>query len=129
MANAVEPSEAARRYVLHARQYLENGLVALQLGEAGKAGELFWGSVAEALQAVAVLAGRPISSHRDLKNFALQLARDLKDETIEHNFLIAQSLHSNFYTVEDEPEDIAVVVPVVQALVTRLFEQIPQEAI
>lgn len=129
MENTTVPAEAARRYVLHARQYLENGLVALQLGEAGKADELFWGSVAEALHAVAVLAGRPITTHRDLKNFALQLARDLKDEAIENNFLIAESLHKNFYLVEDEPEDIAVVVPVVQALVTRLFEQIPREAI
>ncbi|MDA1129039.1 MAG: hypothetical protein O2913_10110 [Chloroflexi bacterium] len=48
-------------------------MVALQNREAGKAGELLWGSVAQALEAVATYKDRIIQSHRDLKNFAIQL--------------------------------------------------------
>ena len=120
--------EAIRRYGVHAKQYLANGLVALQNAEAGKAGELLWGSVAEALQAVAAYSNIPVKSHRDLKNFAIQLARQLNDQTIEKNFIMAESLHHNFYDVQQEPIDIMLVVPSVQELLAKLFSLIPPEA-
>lgn len=118
---------AIRRYAIHAKQYLENGLLALQNKEAGKAGELLWGSVAEAFQAVSAYKNIPIHTHRDLKNFALQLGRDLKDPDIEKDFALAESLHHNFYEVQQEPIDVEILVPTVQGLVAKLFGLIPPE--
>ena len=116
-----------QNHALHSRQYLENALAILQSGEAGKAGELLWGCVTQAAQAVAAARNRDVKTHRDLKNFVLQLARDLADETIRKDFLVAESLHSNFYAIGQEPQDIAIVVPDVQRLVTRLLDLIPPE--
>ena len=123
-----DPAVIIWSYVTHSRQYLGNALLALQNGEAGKAGELLWGSVVEALQAVAAYRNRPIRTHRDLKNFAIQLARDLKDETIQKDFIVAESLHHNFYEVQQDTTDIAIVVSTVQQLVTKLLSLMPPEA-
>jgi hypothetical protein len=117
-----------QRYVIHSRQYLENGLLALQNGEAGKAGELLWGSVAQAVHAVAAFRSTSVRTHRELKNFVIQLARDLNDQSIEKDFVIAESLHHNFYEVQQEPVDIAIVVPTVRELVSKLINLIPPEA-
>jgi hypothetical protein len=114
-------------HVIHSRQYLENALIALQDGEAGKAGELLWGSVSQAIHAVALSKNRSVETHRGMKNFVIQLARDLEDKTIETNFLLAESLHHNFYTIQQGPEDIAIVLPAVQELVRKLFDLIPPE--
>ena len=121
--------DAIQRFVLHAQQYLGNALLALQNGEAGKAGELLWGSVAQAINAVAASRNRSIATHRDLKNFALQLARELNDSNIEKNFIVVESLHHNFYDVQQEPQDIELVVPATQELVNRLLALIPPETL
>ena len=123
-----DPAATILSYINHSRQYLSNALLALQNDEAGKAGELLWGSVVEALQAVAAYRNRPIRTHRELKNFAIQLARDLNDQTIEKDFIVAESLHHNFYVVQQEPSDIAIVIPTVQQLVTMLLALMPPEA-
>ena len=118
---------AVRTHAAHSIQYLENGLIALRDLEAGKAGELLWGSVAQALEAVAVHNSHTIQSHRDLKNFAIQLSKDLEDEAILEKFVLAESLHQNFYAVQQEPLDIEILVPTVKDLVARLIDLIPPE--
>ena len=120
--------EAVQRYLRHSRQYLENALLALRRQEAAKAGELLWGSVAEMLQAVAASWRVPIHSHRDLKNFAIQLGRDLGDSTLQRDVALAESLHQNFYVVALEPQDIEAVLPTVQDLLPKLAALIPPEA-
>ena len=123
-----DPAADSQRYIMHSWQYLENGLLALQNLEAGKAGELLWGSVAEMVHAVAAYNNRQLPSHRELKNFVIQLARDLDDYTIERDFVVAESLHHNFYEVQQEPIDIEIVVPTVRGLVSKLFGLLPPEA-
>lgn len=119
--------DSIQSLAIHSRQYLENGLVALHAGEAGKAGELLWGSVALAMQAVAASRYYNVDSHRKLKNFALQLAIDLNDETLKTDFIVAESLHHNFYDIQQEPQDIAQVVPSIERILTRLFGLLPPE--
>ena len=119
--------DSIQRFVIHARQYLGNGLLALQNREAGKSGELLWGSVAQAIHAVAASRNRSIRSHRDLKNFVVQLARELDDSSILKDFIVVESLHHNFYDIQQEPQDIEIVVPVVQGLVSKLLNLIPGE--
>jgi len=120
---------AIQRYIEHALQYLENGLIALQKGEAGKAGELLWGGVAEATHALAATKNVPLPSHRQLHNFVLRIAEELGDKSIAEDFLLAESLHHNYYEVELEPRDVEVVVPRIRELVTKLFKLIPPQAV
>ena len=123
----LDATDSILSLAIHSRQYLENGLVTLQDGEAGKAGELLWGSVALAIQAVATSKNYNVDSHRKLKNFALQLAIDFNDETLKTDFIVAESLHHNFYDIQQEPQDIAQVVPFIQRILSRLFGLIPPE--
>jgi len=123
-----ESSALLQRHIIHSREYFENAIIALLEGEAGKAGELLWGCVAQATQAVAAYNNRPLRSHRELKNFIMQLARDLHDQDIEKDFIVAESLHHNFYEVQQEPLDIEIVVPTVRNLVRKLFTLLPPEA-
>ena len=58
----------------------------------------------------------------------MQLARELNDQDIEKDFIVAESLHHNFYEVQQEPVDIQIVVPSVQHLVSKLFTLLPPEA-
>ena len=116
-----------RIHAMHSRQYLENAYATLREGEAGKAGELLWGSVAQAVHAVAVSRGIAVKTHRELKNFVMQVANDLNDETIITNFNHAESLHHNFYEVKQEPRDIALLIPAVQDILEKLFSLIPSE--
>ncbi len=118
-----------QNHVVHAKQYIENALLALQNGEAGKAGELLWGGVAQALEAVAVYNNRPIRTHRDLKNFAIQLSRELQDEDLITDFMIAESLHQNFYVIQQEPSDIEILVPTVKEFVSKLIGLIPSSVL
>lgn len=74
--------EVMRRHLEHSRQYLENGLALLQKGEAGKAGELLWGSVTQAVHAVAASRGVALTNHRSLRYFVNQLARELRDPEV-----------------------------------------------
>lgn len=121
--------ESLRRYVLNSRQYLENALLFLQKGEAGKAGELLWGSVAEALQAVAASRGVRLANHRSLRYFAGAIAKELGDAALAQGFRDADRLHSNFYEVELEPADVAGVLEPIRTTVGKLFALIPEEAL
>ena len=123
----LDPLLAVQNHAVHSTQYIENALLALRNREAGKAGELLWGSVAQALEAVATYNSLAIRSHRDLKNFAIQISRDLDDESLISDFIVAESLHHNFYDVQQEPSDIEILVPTIRGLVTKLIDLIPSQ--
>lgn len=121
--------ETVKRYVLASRHYLENALVMLNNQEAPKASEFLWGSVAQALQAVAASRNIRLSNHRSLRWFVSTLARELNDRTLLDGFGQAQVLHSNFHEVDLAVEDVAVVVDPIRGLVSRLLALIPNELI
>jgi len=123
----LDPDLAFQNHAVHAKQYIENVLLALQNREAGKAGELLWGSVAQALEAVATYRNKPVRTHRDLKNFAIQLARDLDDEALINDFIVAESLHHIFYDIQQEPSDIEILIPTIRELVSKLIDLIPPQ--
>jgi hypothetical protein len=86
-----------QRYRSQSEHYYENALRFLQEGEVQKSAELLWGSVAEALKALAASGGRELRSHRDIWEYARELSRERNDESIFDGFRAANSLHSDFY--------------------------------
>ncbi|MBI4608860.1 MAG: hypothetical protein HY726_07630 [Candidatus Rokubacteria bacterium] len=118
-----------RHYVTSSQHYLENALALLQLGEAAKASEFFWGSVAEAIQAVAVWRGTHLANHRSLRYWAATIAKELNDPTINEGFVIAERLHSNFHEVELDAVDVATVAETIRRTVAKLLAIIPPEAL
>jgi hypothetical protein len=126
---ATEARESVEKHFLSSRHYLENALVMLNDQEAAKASEFLWGSLAQALQAVAASRNIHLSSHRSLRWFVSNLARELNDRALLDGFWRAQALHSNFHEVDLTVEDVAGVVDPIRTAVSRLLALIPNEPV
>ena len=127
-ARAAPDSEAARNHVFHSRQYMDNALEALEKNEPGKAGEMLWGSITQAVHAVDAWRGPVVIRHRGLLNFARNLSREIDDESFPNNFLSAKSLHDNFYHPELEMGDVEVALPGIQRAISQVLALLPEEA-
>lgn len=122
-----DPASAVQSHAVLSQQYFDNAAVLLQQDEAGKAGELLWGSIAQAFQALAVSKSHEVKTHRDLKNYAIQLSRDLDDESIAIDFVLTENLHFKFYDIQQNVEDILLVLRSVEELRQKLLKLIPPE--
>lgn len=117
----MEVRETVAKYKSQSSHYFENALRFIDEGDAEKASEFVWGSVAEALKAVAASKQIRIKSHKDLRDYAVELAKTLQDESIKNTFDRAQSLHSNFYETGLMLEDVAIAAENVRATIAKLF--------
>jgi hypothetical protein len=126
-----EAREITRKYVLASLHYMENALIMLNKQEAGKASELLWGSMAEALQAVAVSRNKNIrlKNHRSLRWFTAELSKELGDKSIVAAFYQAEHLHSNFHEVELTAQEVSMVLEPIRDTVKKLLDLIPKELV
>jgi hypothetical protein len=109
---------------------MENALLMVSQGDVGKASELLWGSVAEAVQALATSRGKQLENHRSMHWFIGVLSKELNDQSIAEAFYVAENLHhKGFHEVELEIRDVALVVEPIRKLVTRLLDLVPKELI
>ena len=120
----MEAKESVEKYKTQSMHYLKNALHFIEVNDAEKASEFLWGSIAEAIKAVAASKEIQLRSHRDLRNYAMELAKILQDESIRNTFLHAQSLHSNFYETGLLMEDVAICDDDIRATLTKLFRLI-----
>lgn len=124
-APASDP-EAARNHVYHCQQYMDNALEALQKNEPGKAGEMLWGSITQAVHAVDAWRGPVVIRHRGLLNFARNLSREI-DDNFHNNFLATKSLHENFYHPALEIDDVEFALPGIQRAISQVLALLPEE--
>ncbi|MBN1366629.1 MAG: PaREP1 family protein [Dehalococcoidales bacterium] len=123
-------NEAKSSIIIHIKaslEYLENGQLMLNKGEPGKAGEMLWGSVAQALEALAESRNIKLSNHRSLRWFVTEISRETNNKNISNAFYQAEALHSNFHSVNMTVNDIAVNLESIKNLVSILFSLIPKE--
>jgi len=123
-----EFQKTIKKYKAQSSHYFENALRAIEAGDAEKASEFLWGSMAEALKAVA--ASRKnirLGGHKGVKNYAIELARAQRDDSIRYAFDKAQTLHRNFYESMLTLEDVATYAEDVKATVAKLLSFIPEE--
>ena len=116
------------RHKAQSIHYLENAFRFIEAGDAEKASEFLWGSMAQAIKAVASSRGIQLKSHRKLREYAMELARARQDVDIKNTFDKAQSLHSNFYETGLLMEDVAMSAENVRATVAKLLSLIPKES-
>jgi hypothetical protein len=102
----VKQREVAEKYKSQSIHYFENALSSIEAGDAEKAGEFVWGSMAEALKAVAATKGANLWRHQDIEDYAKSLAKELGDEEITKAHGLASALHSNFYEAGLRTEDV-----------------------
>ena len=125
-----EAQKLIRKYVLSSLQYLENGQLMLLKGEAGKAGEFLWGSIAQSLHALAASKNMPqLRSHRSLRYFVSTVSREINDRRLNEVFWQAEKLHSNFHEVDLTTEEIAEFVEPIREAVQKLHSLIPAELV
>ncbi len=127
MTTPTQDIGATSNHLFHCRQYMDNALEALNNNEPGKAGELIWGSVAQAVHAVDAWRGPVIDSHRDLINFAYSLEREIGDSSFRFVLRSARSLHHNFYIPVDTIEEIERLLPGIRRTITSILSLLPEE--
>ena len=125
-APAPDP-EAARNHVFHCRQYMDNALEALQKNEPGKAGELLWGSFAQAVHAVDAWRGPVIDDHRSLMNFAARIRNEIDSDIFTLGLGAARGLHHNFYVPVESTEEVEVLIPGLQQAISLALALLPEE--
>ncbi len=123
------PVHAVPPYRDQAAHYLDNALRFIQLGEAAKAGEFLWGSIAEAFKALAAEKGFLIRTHGDLWKYAREVSRELGDQSLYDAFAIASGLHQNFYESERSVEDIAASAAPIEVAVKKILGLLPAHAV
>jgi len=119
--------EQSRKYKAQSIHYIENAIKCVGTGDSQKASEFLWGSVAEALKAVAAVKGIELRGHKFIRDYARELAKDQKDAGIFDVFIKAESLHRNFYELGTELEEVYILSGEVRVLVDKLFRLIPEE--
>lgn len=123
----MEVKNRITKYRSQSVHYFENALHFIEAGDAEKASEFLWGSITQALKAVAASRNIWLRSHKQIRDYAMELAKALKDDEIRHAFNHAQSLHSNFYESGLMLEDVVIGAEEVKMAVVKLLNLIPEE--
>ncbi len=121
-------TELLEKHKAQSKHYLENAYKFIDAGDVEKASEFLWGSMAQAIKAVAATKEITLKSHRQLWDYAESLSKELEDKSIFDSFFHANSLHSNFYECELELKDIIRVAEEIRPTVNKLLSLIPEES-
>lgn len=115
------------KYKTQSMHYMENAFKFIKVGDPEKAGEFLWGSMAQALKAVAASKGRELNTHQEIRRYARELAKRCKDESIWNGFSQASYLHSNFYEAGLSMEEVFTCAGRIRTTVRKLLELVPKE--
>jgi hypothetical protein len=121
-------TELVKKHKTQSDHYFGNALVSIQAGETEKAGEFLWGSMAQALKAVAASEEKELKTHGEIRKYAAELAKKYKDVSIWDVYGIANSLHSNFYETGLSLEEVQTHAERIRTIILKLFSYIPKEA-
>ncbi len=119
--------EMPEKYAVQSIHYLENAFESIQAGEVEKASEFLWGSLAQALKAVAASKEIELRTHWNITDYAKDLAKQQGDKSIYDVFGHASYLHSNFYEAGLRMEDVEIYVEEIRAMVDKLLSLISTE--
>ena len=115
------------KYAGQSLHYLRNASKFIDDGDSAKASEFLWGSLAEALKALALSKGIRLEKHREIWNYVESLTKEREDKNIYDVFLHANSLHKNFYEFELELKDVRRIAEDIRIAVAKLLGLIPKE--
>lgn len=119
--------ETAQEYKSQSIHYLENVYNFIDTGDAEKAGEFLWGSMAEALKAAAASEGRRLKAHWEIGDYALELAKKYEDKSIWDAYGHASYFHHGFYEAGLTIDDVRLRLDEVREAIVKLFKLIPDK--
>ena len=120
--------ETIEKYKNQSISYFENALVAMEAGEAEKTGELLWGSMIQALKAMAASEGKKITKYGREEAYARELAKRLGDESIFDVFGSAKYLHGRYYEAGLSMEEVYAYAERIRAVVGKLLSLVAEAA-
>lgn len=88
------------------RRFIEQTRIELADGDRLQAAEKVWGAAAHALKAIAIDRGWQHSRQEQLTQIAIQLGNEFDRPDIGDNALLAENLHTNFYSYRHEADTI-----------------------
>ena len=121
--------ELLRGYAFRSGHYMHNALEYLNAGELEKSSEFLWGSMAQAVKAVAAVREITLPTHGAIWDFARQLCQELGDSVLFDAFRDANRLHGNFYEAGLTREMILDSEARVRQGVAKLIGMIPREVL
>lgn len=77
--------------------YFSNAQDMIKKGEIRKASEMLWGAIAQEIKFLASLRSVQLRSHKNIKEFVKQIAKEERNEKIYETLLELESLHRYFY--------------------------------
>ena len=111
----------SRRFMIHAREELENG-------NRLQAGEKAWGAAVQPLQAIAKERGWRHKNHQDIHNVGLQIVAETPNVDLQEALSEAYRVgHQNFYENCYHPEELAEMLDKVED-VMPVLEALPDSA-
>lgn len=113
------------KYKKQAMRYLGNAFISLEAGEPEKAGEFLWGSMAQAVKAVAATHEIRLTRHDQISEYANSLGKELNDKDVIAHFQLANSLHWNFYETELRTVDVARYAELIRPTIGKLLSLVP----
>ncbi len=116
-----------KKYAGQSRHYLLNASKFIDAGDSEKASEFLWGSLAEALKALALSKGRHLKNHGEIWNYAESLTKELEDKSIYDAFRHAHDLHINFYESDIELRGVRRMAEDIKIVQDTLLKLIPKE--
>ena len=109
-----------QKYREDSRKLLAQARSELAAGDVPQASEKGWGAVTQILKAVAEDRGWDHGKHRHLSRVASRLRAELGDGDIFTFYMVADSLHGNFYEDEYVATDVAEALDKVGLLIGKL---------
>jgi len=123
----LDPEERARVYIEAARDLIARAREELGKGDLRQASEKIWGACALAVKAHAFARrGLRLESHRDLWLYKNEVAKEFGG-WVRAAFLMADSMHKNFYEGLATKEDVEDSLKEVEKLVAAIGEAIEKQ--
>lgn len=118
-----------KRYLELNNKYVNDADECLKKEDYVQASEKLWGATVTIVKAIAAQRRKTIKSHEGIKYFLAQIARELKDQSINNVCLIAEGLHQNFYENTTHPDTIRKGAKTIKQFVTRMRDRFDLNAL
>ncbi len=109
-----------KKYTNLSEKYLHDAETLLRKGDLSQASEKLWGATVTIVKAIAAQRRKTLKTHEGIKFFMAEIARELKDESVNNISLIAEGLHQNFYENAEHPDSVKKGAKTIKQFVTRM---------
>ncbi len=109
-----------RKYADLSEKYLHDAEILLSKGDLSQASEKLWDATVTIVKAIAAQRRKTLKTHEGIKFFLAQIARELKDESVNSVSLVAEGLHQNFYENAEHPDSVKKGAKTIKQFITRM---------